>query len=235
MKLHTVMFFITGYMCFLILIITVPVHSQELNKKTDNITVNEKKKENIKSEKKYQHVIRHDIPVSEQLLTLGFVYAIQWGYYVTFQNETIKDHGSFKNWYTNMYKPHFDYDSYDYNLILHTLTGTYYYLFFRSRGHTKAAALRWGMISQLLFEFTIETATERPSFQDMYQTPVFGAVVGMSLEYVSNTLLSTDSVIAHILGYLLNPFALFPFSSYETANVPIVAKSYFGYALSFRF
>lgn len=185
--------------------------------------------------REFNHVIRIDQGIGEKAMTIGIVYAVQWSYYLTFQWNTIKQHGSFENWYSNMYQPHFDHDSYDYNLIYHTITGTYYYLFFRSRGHTKAGALMWSTISHLFFEFTIETITEPPSFQDMYQTPILGAVVGIGLEYMSNQLLNTEYTAAHIMGYLLNPFALLPFSSYEAASIPIVSTAYYGYALTFRF
>ncbi len=230
---------ITPAICIIIfikIILISPVYSQE-NTLEDKKTMKNRETilENKDSGNKFRHVIRDDISTGEQLLTIGFVYAIQWGYYVTFQSETIKEHGSFKNWYSNMTKPHFDKDNYNYNLIYHTMTGTYYYLFYRSRGYSKAGSLMWSTISQLLFESPIETATEPPSFQDMYQTPVFGAVVGMTLEHLSNMLLSTDSTFAHIIGYIFNPFALFPFSSYTSSSTPIVSKSYYGYALSFRF
>ncbi len=207
----------------------------------EKLTVPEK--EIISSEKKFskkpdsrefRHVIRKDITAGEKLLTLGIVYSVQWSYYLAFQWDTIQEHGSYKN-YQNIYRPHFDRDSYNYNMILHTLTGNYYYLFYRSRGHTKVDSLMWSAISQLLFEFTIEVITEPPSFQDIYQTPILGAVMGITLEYLSCKLLSTDYTAAHILGYILNPFALFPFSSYEAAALPQVSYNYLGYAVTFRF
>lgn len=182
----------------------------------------------------FRHVIWKDASAGQRLLELGIVYTVQWSYYLVFQWDTIQEHGSWKN-YQNIYQPHFDRDSYNYNLIYHTITGTYYYLFYRSRGNTKGRALMWSAISQLLFEFTIEVITEPPSFQDMYQTPIFGAIVGMGLEYLSTMLLNTDCVAAHILGYVLNPFALLPFSSYETAAIPMVTRTGVGYSLSFRF
>ena len=183
----------------------------------------------------FRHVVRKDISVGEKLLTLGIVYTVQWGYYLIFQWDTIKKYGSFSNWYTNIYQPHFDRDSYDYNLIWHTLTGTCYYLFFRSRGHTKSEALLWGFLSQLLFEFTIETMTEKPSFQDMFQTPVLGAVVGIALEWLSNKLLSTNCAMAHLLGVILNPFALMPWSSYRIVSSSQITSSRTSYAVTIRF
>ncbi|MCP4138146.1 MAG: DUF3943 domain-containing protein [bacterium] len=188
-----------------------------------------------KQTREFRHVIREDISGSERLITFGLIYTVQWGSYLISQWETLHEHGSFKNWYTNMYQPHFDRDSYDYNLIYHTITGAYYFLFFRSRGYTKGASLMWSFLAQFLFEFTVETATEQPSFQDLYQTPVLGAIIGMILESASNALLSTDYVAAHVLGYILNPFAILPFSSYEVSGGVQVSNNTIGYGITFRF
>ena len=183
----------------------------------------------------FRHVVRDDISLTEKLATLGIVYGVQWSYYLIFQWDTIQSHGSFKNWYSNMYQPHFDRDSYNYNLILHTLAGNYYYLFFRSRGHTKVNSVLWAALSQLLFEFTIEVITEPPSWQDMYQTPIFGSILGMGMEFLSAELLSTDSRAAHVLGYILNPFAMFPFSSYSVTGAPLVSTNFGGYVVRVSF
>jgi len=189
----------------------------------------------IPSRKVFRHVIRTDISTGDNILNLSIAYSVLWAYYLGFQWETIQEHGSFKNWYSNMYQPHFDHDSYNYNLIMHSLAGNYYYLFYRYRGHTKGGALLWSAVTQILFEFTVETITEPPSFQDIYQTPILGAVLGISLEYLSCKLLSTNYTAAHILGYILNPFALFPFASYESVSIPVVTTDTIGYRLTFRF
>lgn len=184
---------------------------------------------------KFRHVVRHDIGIGEMFLNVGIVYTAQWAYYLIFQREPIQEMGSFKNWYTNMYQPHFDLDSYYYNIIMHSLAGMSYYLFYRSRGYSKGMAFLWGFVSQVLFEFTIETITERPSFQDLFLTPTLGTLVGITVEYISNALLSTNCIAAHILGYILNPFALLPFSSYEVVSSPRITTTAIGYSVAFRF
>ncbi|MBN1531287.1 MAG: DUF3943 domain-containing protein [Spirochaetes bacterium] len=183
----------------------------------------------------FQHVLRNDITLRERFVNVGIVYAFQWVYYFAFQWETIRKHGSFRNWYTNIYQPHFDKDSFDYNLIGHTLSGTCYYLFFRSRGYSKSGSLLWGFAAHLLFEFTIEVVTEQPSIQDMFQTPVLGALVGMTLEYLSCRLLSMPYTIAHIAGYILNPFALLPGSNYRFSPSFDPSGKTMVISLSFRF
>lgn len=151
-----------------------------------------------------------DISVPEKTLNFGIVYTTQWVYYLTLQREAIKDHGSFKNWHRNMLSPHFDKDSFDWNIFKHGLTGHYYYLFYRSRGYDRTEAFTWSILSSLAFEFTIETATERPSYQDIYQTPVYGTVLGLGVEKLSLYFHEKDNWWGHTLGYVLNPFTLLP-------------------------
>ncbi len=184
---------------------------------------------------KFRHVVRSDVGAGEMFLNLGVVYTAQWAYYLVFQWDTIQQVGSFKNWYTNMYQPHFDLDSYYYNIIMHSVAGMSYYLFYRSRGYSKGMAFLWGFISQFVFEFTIETITEKPSFQDLFQTPMLGTLLGITVEYISLALLSTNCTFAHVLGYILNPFALLPFSSYEVVSSPRITTTGVGYSFAIRF
>ncbi len=150
-----------------------------------------------------------DIP-QNKLLNFGVVYAAQWGFYFVSQHETIESHGSFNNWIEHSLHPEFDKDTFDYNLFKHALSGGYYYLFYRSRGYTEQASFIWSALSSLAFEFTIETITEKPSIQDIYQTPLFGAIVGVGFENLSKHLHELDTWYGHTLGYILNPFTLLP-------------------------
>ena len=155
---------------------------------------------------------------------IGLLYAGQWAYYLTFQGENVRDNGSFHNWYTNMPSPHFDKDSYDFNLILHSGTGALYYGYYRAYGNSLGRSLALSTASVLLFEFTIESVTERPSFQDIYQTPVLGALVGMSVERLSLFCLASDWKGVRGLGYLLNPYTLVPGSAWQVKLVPEVTS-----------
>ncbi|RYZ77462.1 MAG: DUF3943 domain-containing protein [Proteobacteria bacterium] len=171
----------------------------------------------------YVQVSREDISAGEKAANFGFIYLVQWtGYYVS-QESVVRDHGSLKNMRENITKPHFDKDHFNWNLSKHTLTGQYYYLFYRSRGYGKQSAFHWSAISSLAFEFAIETATERPSYQDIYQTPVFGSILGMGTERLSLYLHSLQTVPTTLLGYLLNPFTILPapYSAYQIAWAPM--------------
>lgn len=150
------------------------------------------------------------ISSEEKAFNFATVYAAQWTYYLIVHKEEIKKYGSFKNWLNYPRDPHYDRDSFEYNLIRHTIAGQYYYLFYRSRNYSEQNAFIWSAISSFAFEFTIETATERPSYQDLYQTPVYGTVLGVAVEKLSNYLHDTETLPGHLFGYLLNPFTLLP-------------------------
>lgn len=153
---------------------------------------------------------RNKITTYEKVINFSIVYAAQWSVYLIDQYDTVKKYGSFENWYENPFKPHFDKDNLDYNLINHTWVGQYYYLFYRSRGYQEQASLVWSFISSFAFEFTIETATQQPSIQDCFQTPVFGAVLGYGTEKLSHFFLGFDTTTGDILAFLFNPFLILP-------------------------
>jgi hypothetical protein len=175
-----------------------------------------------------------EIPGIEKALNFGAVYVVQWGFYLTTQKKEIDKHGSFDNWLHNPTRPHPDKDSFDYNLVKHSLVGNYYYLFYRSRGYSERSSFLWSMLSSLAFEFTIETVTEPPSFQDIYQTPVFGTVLGVGSEKLSLYLHSLDTRWGHVLGYIFNPFSLLPSTSNFIAG-PIIQKDHVAMRISWEF
>lgn len=141
---------------------------------------------------------------------VSLLYAGQWAYYLAAQADALQQEGSFRNWYSYPASPHFDKDFYDYNLIRHTLAGSLYYGYYRTFGATRQRSLALSTASVLLFEFTIEVATEPPSWQDIYQTPVLGALLGMGMEDLSLACLRSPRRPVRVVGYLLNPFVLVP-------------------------
>lgn len=170
----------------------------------------------------YHHVRRDDISATEKTMNFGIVYFAQWvGYYAT-QERIIAEHASYENWRKNIATPHFDKDHFNFNLFKHTAVGQYYYLFYRSRGYGVRSSMHWSALSSLAFEYTIETLTEAPSYQDLYQTPVFGSIVGMGFERLSLYLHSLETWPTTMLAYLFNPFTLLPDSSYRLS--PHVTK-----------
>jgi hypothetical protein len=168
------------------------------------------------------------IPVEEQIPAwqqVTLLYGAQWTYYLSLQGKNVQENGSFKNWRNNIGSPHFDKDFYDYNLILHTMTGTGYYGYYRAFGSSRARSFALSSLSVLLFEFTVETMTERPSFQDIYQTPVLGSLVGMGIEDLSLLCLESDWSPVRGLGHVLNPFTLLPGSAWQVSVNPRTATT----------
>lgn len=157
---------------------------------------------------------------SERATNFGMVYGAQWTIYVLTQKPTIEDHGSLENWTTYPFSPHFDNDSFDYNIFQHSLSGAGYFLFYRARGYRKVDAFLWSFISSLAFEFTIETVTERPSWQDIYQTPVYGTILGMGVEKLSDTLYDTNTWWGKTLGTIVNPFRLISIKDRDISFMP---------------
>lgn len=173
---------------------------------------------------------------SEKAINFGLVFAAQVGTYIVTQNEIIREHGSFKNWIQYPLMPHFDKDNFDFNIIKHSFVGHYYYLFYRSRGYRERSAFFWAIGSSLLFEFGIETVTERPSFQDIYLTPVFGTILGMGMERVSRYFHSLNTTPTTLIGYLFNPMLLIPGAKCECSVVPNVGrKGEAGVVVTYRF
>lgn len=172
----------------------------------------------------------------EKATNFGLVFGAQVVTYIATQNEIIREHGSFKNWVQYPLMPHFDKDNFDYNIIKHSIVGHYYYLFYRSRGYQERSAFFWAIGSSLLFEFGIETVTERPSFQDMYLTPVFGTVLGMGMERLSGYFHSLHTLPTTIIGYILNPMPLIPGAKCDCGIIPNVGKKgEAGVVVTYRF
>lgn len=169
----------------------------------------------------------------EYTLNFSAVYATQWAVYLVTQEETIRDHGSWDNFTHYPFHPGFDKDSFDYNLFKHAWSGQYYYLFYRYRGYTETEAFTWTFLSSLAFEFAVETYTEKPSIQDIYQTPIYGTLVGMGFERLSTYFRSSESVFVRAVGIMLNPFTLLP--QCDVAATPVIKDETMGVSVLWRY
>lgn len=162
-------------------------------------------------------------------LNFALVYSVQWGYYWVDQNDLIRSHGSFRNWVLNPFSPRLDRDDLEFNVLKHTWTGHYYYLFYRSQGESRENAFLWAAISSAAFEFTVETVTERPSYQDLFVTPAFGGSLGVVVERASEVLRAEKGWLSRTLGTILNPFSLVAKGGASPVAVsPVVSPNYIG-------
>jgi hypothetical protein len=184
---------------------------------------------------KYVHVEKKDIPKTKLLKNFGVNYALQWSFFYLQQHEAIKDHGSLRNMGNYLFSPHFDRDNLETNIIQHSMAGASYYLYYRSKGYSQAQAFLWTNLSSLAFEFTVETLTERPSYQDLILTPTLGTAVGFLGEKLSLYFHEKKVWPARILGFIFNPFSAMPGSSYDWRVVPVLQKDKYGASLEWRF
>ncbi len=83
-------------------------------------------------------------------------------------------------------------------------------------------------IQSALFEFTIEVYTEPASVQDLYITPVVGAVLGFVLEEISIKLLNQDFFLWRGIGHLINPLSLFGFYEGKVKMIPSLESASIG-------
>lgn len=128
------------------------------------------------------------------------------GYWAT-QRDTISNEGSFEKWQDNFLQFRFDSDNTTWNYFGHTITGSQVYLYYRARGHDQNEAFYLSFLSSLWFEVFIETYTEKPSFQDTFNTPIFGSVLGHYLEKASVYLVNSDNSFYYYLGRAINPLS----------------------------
>lgn len=188
----------------------------------------------VYKDKVHAHYTR-DISKTEALSTALLIQFVYIGGYVSTQWQNIQDNGSFDNWKRNFTRLHFDKDSYDYNIITHIGNAHYSYLFYRAMGYKKMNAFAMTALGSTIFEFFIETVTEPPSMQDLWQTPVLGSLLGITNERLSLFLVNSDYRPLQFVGYLLNPFLLFDSAHYQLTAAPILSGEHARVGLTIKF
>lgn len=120
----------------------------------------------------------------------------------------------FKRWWRNIFvrNPEWDHDNPIFNYVLHPYAGLVYFMAARSCGFSFWGSMLYSAaISTIGWEFGIEAFMERPSYQDLFITPVVGSILG-ELSYkgkrsiVENGYeLLGSSVLGHIAAFFLDP------------------------------
>tara|TARA_Y100000768_G_scaffold388943_1_gene389025 strand:+ start:2091 stop:2600 length:510 start_codon:yes stop_codon:yes gene_type:complete len=141
------------------------------------------------------------------MLDQGIVFSGHTLGYLLTQKGTIEKEGSWANYKDNFGHFTVDNDNTTWNLLGHTYTGSQVYLYYRARGYVEQKALFYSFLSSFYFETLIETYTERPSFQDTFNTPFFGSTLGYVFERVSVNFINSDNSFKYYLGRLINPFS----------------------------
>lgn len=191
----------------------------------------------VKNEKKYDEQSHQRIPkyhweyrdrdhsFGENAKHLGIMYAAAWAVYPLSQPGVFKDKGSFKKYKHNFGRVVFDQDEPFWNQIVHPITGSQLFLYFRANGYDRMSSFGMTFITSALFEFTVEVYTEPASIQDTYQTPILGSILGLGLETFSLYLLNTGNTFGRVVGHIINPSTMFPF--FEGKRLYVIPQSDF--------
>ncbi|MCM1522203.1 MAG: DUF3943 domain-containing protein [Muribaculaceae bacterium] len=126
----------------------------------------------------------------------------------------IQDVPLFKRWRNHVIKegPEWDHDKFIFNYVLHPYAGAAYFMTARSCGFGFWQSMLYAtIISNIGWEFGIEAFMERPSYQDLFITPVIGSCVGELFYRVKRNIVSHDytlggsRVLGNIVVFLVDP------------------------------
>jgi hypothetical protein len=158
---------------------------------------------------------------------LGGIFLVSAAAYPLTQPNVFRDDkGSWDKYKKNLGRVVFDQDEPFWNWIVHPISGSQLYLYYRANGYTKASSMMMGFASSTIFEFAVEIYSEPASVQDLYQTPMLGTILGIGLENLSMYFLNTGNPLAKFFGHLLNPSTLFWFYEGKVTIIPEVRKDY---------
>lgn len=136
------------------------------------------------------------------------------------------DKGSFDKYKDNFGHLVFDQDEPFWNWVVHPISGSQLYLYYRANGYSKTSSMMMSFASSTLFEFAVEIYSEPASVQDLYQTPMLGTILGYGLENLSMYFLNTGNPLGKFFGHLINPATLFWFYEGKVLLIPEVYKDY---------
>lgn len=109
-----------------------------------------------------------------------------------------KDEYSLSTWWDNATGPSFDSDDFYINYLLHPYWGGTYYVRARERGYSAEQAFYYSAFLSALYEFGAEALFEEPSIQDLFATPVLGAVVGGYFMHVRDGIRDRQLATGHL-------------------------------------
>lgn len=167
---------------------------------------------------KYSY-INTEHSLQNKFIQITALYGVSWLAYRLTQPSAFKKKSKEK-YFDNLGKMAFDYDGPRWNWVVHSLSGSQLFLFYRAMGHSRSSALGMSFISTALFEYTIEIYSEPASIQDLYQTPIFGSILGLGIEHLSMYLLNTNTIIGKLFGHLINPATLLWFYEGKLKIIP---------------
>jgi len=184
----------------------------------------------------YKFTDREDHTFTEKAGHLAFIFGLSTVLYPATQPEILKpENGSWKKYRNNFGRVVFDHDEPFWNYLIHPLTGSQKFLFFRTMGYSEMDSVMMTFFSAALFEFTIEVYSEPASVQDLFNTPILGAALGIGIGKASHALLNSGSGIGKFFGHLINPSSFFFSSEKQAFLVPDIRPNVKGLRLVMEF
>lgn len=165
-------------------------------------------------------------------------------------------------WFNNVYMigPVIDKDLFIFNYVLHPYAGAAYFMAARSNGFNFYQSMFYSfMISTFGWEFGIEACMEKPSIQDVFVTPIGGALVGECFYLIKRHIVNNDytlwgsPILGRVVACVVDPVNEFMGMFYGNPTrrlhlgarghatdissrlVPVVAPNQVGLALSCTF
>lgn len=126
----------------------------------------------------------------------------------------LQDVPLFTRWRDHVLKkgPEWDHDKFVFNYVLHPYAGAAYFMGARSCGFNFYQSLLYStLISTVGWEFGIEAFMERPSYQDLFITPLVGSAIGEGFYRLKRHLVDNDyrlfgsPVVGNIVAFLIDP------------------------------
>jgi len=101
-----------------------------------------------------------------------------------------KHNYDFSRWTRNVSHPHLDTDVWWINYVMHPYCGMIYYYDARGRGFGPWGSFGYSFFASLLYEFGTEAFAEKPSIQDIFITPIGGALLGIAFDGLWSSILA---------------------------------------------
>jgi len=120
----------------------------------------------------------------------------------------------YERWYKNIFKlgPVWDNDKFIFNYVLHPYAGAAYFMCARTCGFNFWQSMLYSAaISTFGWEFGIEACMERPSYQDLFITPVVGSLLGEGFYRLKRIIVANNyelfgsPVLGRIAAFFLDP------------------------------
>jgi hypothetical protein len=116
----------------------------------------------------------------DTLYFMGYQFVVVAVLYALPESETNFDKSTagLSKWWDNVSNPHRDDDDPYLNWITHPYWGAAYYIRGRERGLSRWQSFGYSALLSTLYEYGAEAFFEKPSYQDLWITPVLGSLLG---------------------------------------------------------